>query len=218
MSKLLSLEIKGLQELRDSFSTLDRQLKQEITTSLGKSVLELRTVLQSEIVKRYNISPSRFVNALAPQSSSRQTVGTNVIEVGLTFKNIPLALSTWKTYTWEWGNINFPAKREGRVHSITIINNKIVYGNQHYGGFIPVTKKNSDVVNGGMTDYNYVRTWKGSAQMFERTGPDRDAPLKLLFGPSVSDMVRWTFDNNATVINKVNSISDNLFNDLDKIL
>lgn len=188
----ISFEIEGLKQLQDSLN-LDR-INKELAVSIGAATKTFSKSLESAIVQRYNISPSRFVNALQGSSSSLQTTGKNLIQSGFELTDIPLSLSRYVTAK-EWGNIEpTPKRRKGIVHTVTVRRGraKVSYGKYGYGGF----------------------TIKGGRVMVERTGPTRRAKLKIMYGPNIVDMAVWSLDYDRNVQAAFINLSDKILDSI----
>ena len=166
----ISIQFQGLTELRDSLNRVPSQ----VAIGLGDATSKVQAALRHDILGMYNFKDSRFNNALVgSRIISQVTRGKTFLQRSIEFKQIPIDLAKFP-YTWEWGNIPpLPKRRQGKVHSVAVRkgNVKIVYGKYGYGGF---TQKNG--VYG--------------TQMFERVSTSR-YPLKLVFGPSIADIVAW---------------------------
>lgn len=201
--------IQGLAELQ---AIVDgKRIQKELAKNLSSYVWSLHKALDFELVKRYN-TPSRtgLTSMLLRKSASSEILGKNVIKSSIEYRYKPVDLSKFRPVEWEWGNIN-PATRKGQVHSVMVKRAngmKIVYGLNHLGGFIPKRKTGKD-------SYANVVFPKYGTQMFERDGPDQ-YPIHLLFGPSLTDMAEYLFDNRigsvADAIDNIETfISDTLF-------
>jgi len=175
MSESYSLRINGLDELRDKFNRIPK----ELAAGVGYAALNIERSLRFDIVTMYNLSESRFNNALeGSRTRSIVAKGKNVIEAGITFKQIPIDLAKFP-YTWYRGNIPpLPKKRKGRVHSVSVRRGqvKIVYGKYGLGGFT-------------------IRNGSYGTQMFERASETK-YPLELRFGPSIVNIVDWAIVHN----------------------
>jgi hypothetical protein len=184
----INIEIDGLSDL---VATLNpKRINSDIAKGLGLATKTLHATLKHSISQTYNTSHN-LDSVLVGKSISNVTFGKNIIESGLEYRYRPVDLAKFD-YTWEMGNIPpLPKKRQGRVHSVTVkraSGRKIVYGKSGNGGF---TQKNS----------------RYGTQMFERMGKERK-PLRLLFGPSLTDMVLKSLDTDPKVKKSLDAITD----------
>jgi len=186
---ITNISIYGLDEVKEYINP-DR-IKKELAIGVGLAVLQLHREIKHSIYTRYNVDQSKIDSALSGRSSSTQTTGRNFIKDGLEYRSAHTDLAKFP-YTWAMGNINPGAKRQGKVHSVTVKRGttKIVYGKEHRGGF---------------TQKNGVR----GTQMFERLGKSR-LPLRLLFGPSVVQMVNTVYDYDPKVKEVLNNLEQTI--------
>lgn len=202
-------DIYGLNELKDYIDT-PKMLKR-VAPVIGTATLQLHGALKSSVFNSHQ-HPKSLDSVLVGKSTSTISFGKNVIESGLVYKYKPVDLGKFSP-TWEWGNIN-AARRQGRVHSVVVRRDgrKVVHGKDHRGGFIPKKRNDSTV-----RKYNYksqelskYNPNKYGAQMFERTTNKR-FPLRLLFGPSLSQLAERAFNNGLAGKDKtVQAAIDNL--------
>jgi hypothetical protein len=188
------ISIQGLDQLKLS---LDRkELDRKLIPEIGLSVLKLHNVLKFAVKENYTIDKS-LDTVLKSFSKSNVVLGTNLISAGLEYNYKPIDLSKFP-YSF------VPGPRGGKIHSVTIKrgSTKIVHGKSRQGGFVP--RSNSGKV--------YRNAF--GAQMFERIGRSR-LPLRVLFGPSLSQMAAKMFDTNSNVARVEEEISQNLLNILD---
>jgi len=168
------VEIYGLADLKESLE--GKKLKRDIPKGIGSATKTIHSALKFELAQKYNVSHN-LDSVLVGKSVSNVTFGKNVMEGGLVYRWKPVDLAKFP-YSWEWGNIPpLPKKRKGKVHSVAVRrgSKKVVYGKSNHGGF---TQKNG-----------YFGT-----QMFERVSRERK-PLRLLFGPSLSEMASRSLDS-----------------------
>jgi hypothetical protein len=109
-------------------------------------------------------------------NSAVQT-GINAIVIGIEYKFIPISLGKFPT-TFELGNINSWATREGLVHTTTVTRKqpKVVLGKKHYGGFL--YKKRF------MLERSQRATWLSKGVR---------APVHALFATSVMKQVEMVY-------------------------
>lgn len=181
--------LEGLEDLQEELSS--KRLKKSIAVELGRAAISLNAALSKEIHRRYNTNRKTLDSVWLNKSTSAQSVGNSITKISLIYKYVPRDLSKF-IYDWEWGNINEGATNEGRVHSTTILRGRqsIVYGKSHFGGFVPRKDPNKDQTYSGRAYTN----GKYGAQMFERKTKKQE-PLRLLFGPSLTDMASYVFDH-----------------------
>lgn len=166
MSNTITVNRSELNSLVKSFSAIQGTTVKVINTAM----VDIEKGLRKDILGLYNFSTLDFSNSITDREIS---LSQTRVEGSITFSNIPKNLATFP-YSWEWGNIPpLPKKHEGKVHSVSVRKGKIkvVYGKYRYGGF---------TINNG----SY------GMQMFERTSKQK-YPIKLVFGPSVVDTIRW---------------------------
>lgn len=187
----------GLDDLKEELS--GKKLDKAIKRGLGEAALKLHQAISFEILRNYHVEPNALDKVWINKGKARNptTLGKDVLSVSLEYRYKAKDLSKFP-YSWKWDNINPEAKRKGRVHSVSINRTngaKIVYGKNHFGGFVP---------KGFRNEYG--------AQMFERDEPGRDSPLHVLFGPSLTDMAAHVFET------RVGGIADAIANIEDTII
>lgn len=180
-----SPDIKGLKELKDELS--GQRVKKEIAIEIGRIAISFHKALSYEVFQKYQISPNTLDKYWENKHLAAREVGKSVIQQTLKYRYAAKDLSKFDFF-WYVGNIKPNPKRPGRVHEVIIKRNssKIVHGKYGYGGFVPIGFRN---------EYG--------TQMFERTGPSRDAPLHVLFGPSVSEMAESVFNDEPSSIKDI---------------
>lgn len=178
MSDSISVNIQGLNELRESFNRVPK----DIAMGIGLATSRIQQALKHDIIGMYNLNEAKINNAfVGTRTKSTVARGKATIENSINIKQIPIDLAKYP-YDWSWGNIDtpvspMPKKRKGKVHSVSVRRGvvKVVYGKHQYGGF---TQQNG----------------RYGTQMFERTSEERK-PLRLVFGPSIADIVSWGIDH-----------------------
>jgi len=179
----LSIEIDGLDDLLAEFQPGKGKATKRVAHSMSASMLELDTAIRGAVNSKFAYDKKLKLLHKSFKSSS------TVLEGTLQYKFSYLDLSKFPT-TWEMGNINAGARRQGRVHSTEVVRGrpKIIKGRSHHGGFLLLNKRG-----------NPKRFGRHGTQMVERIG-DSKLPLRLLLGPSTHTMVGWAFRKDPTVI------------------
>lgn len=185
--------LRGLDDLKSSLST--KKMEKEIAKGLGQAAIQLHNSIAREIHNYYNVPYNSLDKIWINKGRSNSTIklGQSILSVSLEYKYKAKDLSKFDYFSYP-GNINDWAKRKGRVHEVEIVRgeSKIVYGKKHFGGFVP---------KGFQNEYG--------AQMFERQSRSRKAELRVLFGPSVSEMAENVFNSKE---GEIKDTLDNLQN------
>lgn len=195
-----SIEIIGLEALKANIGSdaVDRQL----VAAVGRVGMQVHNAMRSAVSRTF--AGTHDLNAaLVGKSTSTLKFGTNFIENNLVYRDKPHDLSKFPTDYYK-GNINSSATREGNVHTVIVKKGnapKVVYGKDHHGGFIPRYEPKDKETKGKVKLFTHKSNGKSKivgAQMFERTTNQR-YPLRLLFGPNLSDMAANVYSNDAEV-------------------
>lgn len=182
---ITNISIYGLDEVKEYINP-DR-IKKELSIGVGLAVLQLHSALKTSVYAKYNVKQDKIESALVGKVAMTQTTGRNFILNGLEYRSSHTDLAKFP-YTKALGNINLGAKRPGMVHTVSVRRGsaKVVYGKDHRGGF---TQRNG----------------RYGVQMFERKSKAR-FPLRILFGPSVVQMLNTSFEHDP----KVKAVLNNL--------
>lgn len=188
------ISIQGLEQLKLSLDK--KELDRKLIPEIGLSILKLHNALKFAVKENYTIDRS-LDSVLKGGSKSNTILGNNLISTSLEYNYKPIDLSKFP-YTY------VPGPRGGSVHSVTIKRGvtKIVRGKSRQGGFVPRDRSGKVYRNAF------------GAQMFERIGKSR-FPLRVLFGPSLSQMAAKMFDTDSNVHRVEDEITQNLLNILD---
>jgi hypothetical protein len=181
---MISIKFENLNTLADTFT----KVQADTIKGIGIGMQQIQKALQQDITGLYHFSPLDFNRSLEQQQI---TVGTNSVTGEITYRNIHKNLAEFP-YSSELGNIPpLPKQKQGQVHSVSVRRGKVkvVYGKHGRGGF---TRENGTY---GM-------------QMFERITKAR-YPLRLVFGPSVVDTIKWGW-NRPQMLPTVTKVIDNL--------
>ena len=179
---------------------LNKTFKQEI----GNLAIQVDALIRHRVFEVYKVDQNKLKSASSVAGkSSVVDIGANVFKTSILYKHKPVGLSQFFTSA-EWGNINLPAIRQGRVHTVTIKRGspKISYGKEHRGGFIPRESikgkvgKQSQFLNKNAGIIN-------RRNMYERTGADRNSRLRLLFAPSPAMMAGYLLNNDENLIQQI---------------
>lgn len=200
--------IEGLEELQELLNP--KNLEKKLAIATASVVWKLHSALRFEVNNRYALKEKKSIDSvLLHKSSSSVKAGKNFLEFGLEYKDVPIDLSKFR-YSWEWGNINDPVKREGRVHSVEVVRGKekTLYGKLHFGGFVPRKGKNAE---------GKIYRNRFGGQMFERDEKTR-LPLHVLFGPSLANQIEFIYDTNYGQVGKVKeNLTQFISDEMDKI-
>lgn len=184
----MAVRIEGIEDL---LRTLNGEA---VSKSLAKASVgfskEVRNNIEYLTNSRYAISKSEIKESFL--TSSEVNAG-NILTVTLNYRHKPTTLGARYSSRF-WGNINPEARRQGRVHKVEVKrgSKKIVYGNRHYGGFIP----------------KQGRGLKGS-NMYERL-TRRRKPLELLFTFSSAQAVEQIFNKSPEFTKYLDLLGDRL--------
>jgi hypothetical protein len=192
--------IEGLKELQEALDS--KRIKKGIALGLNRFTKEFHSAISFEVTKRYNVKSNALDSVLEKNPSSSVEFGKSIIRNSLTYKYKPKDLSKYP-YTIRWGNLYQPKLKQGWIHTVEVVRGrkKVVYGNHKYGGFTPRS--------GG----KLVRKAYGG-QMLERVGKERK-PLKLLLGPSLSELAAMVVKNNNGKIGQtLNNLESYIIEDL----
>ena len=192
----MAVEIVGLEEVRKLVST-DR-ISKAMATAIGVTAKTLHSEIRHLVFTKYKIKQEKIDAALANKSINNVIFGKNIISSDLTYNYTPNGLGSFYS-SWEFGNIN-PGKVPGTVFSVEVKrgSKKIVYGKEHRGGFIPMNQAGK-----------LKRNKLGGYNMYERTS-NRRYPLRLLFAPSVSQMVNTVIKDNEFMERQLTSFENRL--------
>jgi len=195
----ITVEFPGLSEIKEMFD--HKVFLKDIREGVSRAAFGLNRLLEFEISNTYNAKPLDSVRV--GKSISTQTTGKNIISAGLTYRYKAVDLSKLQfereATPGPSGQKFFKSPYNPEIQSISILRNsrKVLKGKYGKGGFIPKAK-------GG-------DTWRSpsgrGAQMFERIGKAR-SELKLLFGPSLTDMVETMVTYNPTVMAYLENLDD----------
>lgn len=174
MPNLFEINIEGLSEVLKSLDS--KTMENNIKLGIGLATRNLEDGIMQSVVKRYNISTVNFRRSLVSRPSSMLPEG---VLAEIEFKYISTGLAAFSSPTmFEWGNIPpYPKQKQGKVYSVAVKrgNVKVSYGKYGFGGFM-VKKGNK-----------YV--------MLERTAAGRNAPLKAMYAPTITQMVKYVLNN-----------------------
>lgn len=195
------------------------KITEEASIQLGGVLKEVDKRIFESVSKRYNlpkntITASRIRGRIA---SSPERTGKFAYRNGLIYKYKAIDLARFLDGFY-YGNL--PTLREGVsyksmslsktippknrkkrkafVHTVEVINNKpseIVFGHQHFGGFMPRYKS-------GALAYKHPRL---GTMMFERTGSKR-YPLRRLLAPSITSMIQTVWKTDKSLSRDVSNI------------
>ena len=187
-------KIEGLDELKDSINP--NRIRKSVAIGIGQLALSIHSGLKSEIFRNYQV-PYSLDSVLIGKSTSLQLFGRNITRNNLTleYENIGIPLARYSSGFYE-GNIPpLPKKRLGVVEQVKIKRNqeKTVYGQRNYGGFIPRTK-----------DRRKVQFGSFGTMMFERQGKNR-FPVKQLYGPSLAQLANHIYRTSPKIQNILDS-------------
>jgi hypothetical protein len=182
------VEIQGLRELQNEFS--QNGLSKKVSFGLGLATKSLHSELRFAVKSRYAISGDLNSVLKGSRFTSTTKFGNSIFENGLEYRYRPIDLSKFP-YTKEWGNLLYPKPRQGWVHTVTVVRGRprVSYGKSNHGGFTKLNKKHPQY---GM-------------QMLERKGKSK-YPVRLLFGPSLSEMAYAQLNNNSFVQKRLNDL------------
>lgn len=195
------VEIQGLFDGK----RLDKVFKQEL--SLLTPLLD--RAIKNRTLEVYEANKSKLE---ASSKISKVENINNVFRTSILYRHKPVGLASMFSFA-EWGNINFPNKRQGRVHTVTVKKNtpKISTGYEHRGGFIPRERvkgkfrKQKQFLNSNSTLIK-------KKNMYERTGADRLSKLRLLFAPSPAQMVGYLLTKDSKLQEQIFEATDTSIN------
>ncbi len=187
---IVRLTGSGLDEIKDFINP--NRINKQLAIGVGIAVKQLHRSLVHATYTRYNIEQSKIENSLVGGFASNQRAGRGFILDGLTYRSGYRDLAKFP-YTKEWGKIN---RGYGFVHSVTVVRGqtRVVYGKDHRGGFT-------------------ARNGSYGIQMFERTTNAR-YPLRLLFGPSIVDMLLTSFNYSPEVRQSLDTFEQTIANNI----
>lgn len=191
MARDFSASIEGLDELREHLS--GKRVRKSLSAALTFYTKTLVQSLETELTRTYHFTAADFHRSWVNRDDfitgggKYRAASTGILQADLEFLYTGVDLSKFP-YSWYWGNINFPAKRKGRVHQGKVkkaVAPGIYYGHNHFGGFVPA---------------GYESPFGYGTQMFERDEPGRDSPLHVLYGPTVAGSLSVLYDNNIGLV------------------
>lgn len=199
----INISVLGLDDLQEVIDP--KRIRRQLAEDIGRELLTFHSVLKSSIFNTYTANNDLDKRLVGKRVSLRDT-GKNFIKGGLTYTIKQADLSKFP-FSASWGNINAGATRRGLVHKVTVKRGeeKVVYGKQHRGGFMP--RKGQRLQLG--TTGTPMLFGKHGHLMFERTSRQR-YPLRLLFGPSTDTMINNAFATDSAVKNAFNTLENNL--------
>ena len=197
----VSLDFFGLDEIKD-YINIDR-INKQLAIGVAETMLQFHSVMKHAVFTRYN--PPNDLDKALLKSNSLQSTGKDFIKYGLIYVAPVVSLSVFSSSSdFVMGNINMGASKKGTVFSASVKrgSSKIVYGKQHYGGFIAGRTK------GSFTKYMYERmqqaTWIGS-------GKDRiRAPIRVLWSMDLVDMALYVYNNDAEVKKAISLVEETI--------
>ena len=197
---MLSLTINSaaLLELKESINP-DR-INKQLAIGISLAVKELHSVLKHEVFARYN-APNDLDKAIS-LSVNNQQAGRGFIRDGITYVGRTTDLSRFP-YSWEMGNINSWASKQGKVHSVSVVRGspKILYGKLHFGGFIIKSPSGQNV----MVERSQRATWLSKGVR---------APLHTLYTLSLVDMANIMLLYNPNVQRSLDNFEKTIMDNL----
>lgn len=198
------LELQGIAELRNKYNakTLDKSLIEAI----GSVTFQLHNLLNSEIQARYYTN--RSLNSILVSKINDRSfkfIGANLLEGNIEYKQEALNLAKFPSKSSFWGNLKEEKLRKGWVQKVAITRARgqvNIAGRYGYGGFRVGTPSN---FGKWMLERKQKATWISKGVR---------APTALVYGPSLADMARWTFNKNGNVVRFVNSFGDRVAKEL----
>lgn len=187
MANNLSISLLGLAELKEFINP--NRINKEVGLAVGYATNRVHNAIKHAVFTKYKIKQEKVDSALMNKSTSDVQFGKNIIKNSLSYKYTPVGLGSFYT-SWQFGNIN-PVPHEGTMFSVEVTRGKelIVKGKDHRGGFIPMSQAGK-----------LKRNRKGGYNMYERATNKR-YPLRLLFAPSISQMVNSVIKDDV-IVNK----------------
>jgi len=186
------IEVFGLEEIKD-YINQDR-INKKLAIAVTTTILQLHVAIKHAVFTRY--TANNDLEKALNRSSSLQTLGKNLITDGLVYSAPDIDLSNFP-YTSELGNINAGASKQGKVFSTTVVRGqtKVVYGKQHYGGFVAGRQ------SGSWQKFMYERkqkaTWLSKGVR---------APVRVLQAMNVVDMANVVFKYDPEVQRVLNNV------------
>jgi len=169
-----SASIEGVNELLNTIDPV--HAASSVLATMDSILTRLDRALKQSVSSKFTARNSLNLLAQSVHVEGNSIVGT------LNYEHQYSDLSKFPT-TWVMGNINSGARRQGRVHTTTVVRGKphTIVGRSHHGGFLLLDK--------GGRPKKYGRH---GTQMVERIG-SKKLPLRLLLGPSTFTMINWSF-------------------------
>ena len=193
----ITSDVKGLEFLKEL--TAGRKLSKNLKKSLGEQSNLLHSAIQFEVIKEYSKPNNKTLASVRLRNSiSLEKTGTNLVSNGIeyAFKPVPLHQFPHKENRIS-AKSKYRLKGSFRIHDKDYADEvfvkvkksfKKVHG-RGYGGF---KIKNSR--RKGIFERKQERTWTNVQ--------DQRASIRLLFGPSLSQMANTVYKNNNPLIKK----------------
>lgn len=210
----MKIEISGIEELRKSINV--SRIQKSIAQGVGQAAAYVHAELRIGVNQVYK-APSNLDSVFARRSISYVTLGKNVIQSGVEYKQKAVALAKYFDSA-ALGNIPpLPKLKEGWVHKVEIRRGRKVIvtakynprsqKGKGYGGFIPRKGQTDLEKQAGKAGKHILLYGKGKGNsfatklMFERE-TKKAYPLRQLFGPSLANLALTVFHSNRAKIDK----------------
>lgn len=211
MPKTFQAEFKGLTKFRNTLSK--SRINKSLELSLGVLSSNIHLALESGVRQRYTYDGS-LSTVLASRTDSTRKKGKNLLETDLIYRFVPVALTKFDTGETRVAATSFfiDPLRFLRKDQIKLVkkdyakaatarvlrknSQKTVIGRIGFGGFL--LKAGFSEISGkryrrGIYERQTAATWLD--RKFGVSGIHKRAYIKPLYGPSLSQMARYIYEN-----------------------
>jgi len=211
MSFTISIDNGELEKLSKNLAS--QGLMSALVPDINLAFTKFHNTLESRIASAYKIEGS--LDSVRQLSSSS---GTTSMEYNLVYKHKAVPLHEYPHSTKELAVKNsIPFRLSGGFIKYTPVNKAqsvtVTIRNSKGGGVSPTSKRTKYkkfLANGKIFVREQKATWLDIPSVHNTNGIR--APIRMLFGPSLADLARITYENDS----KIEDAKDTIINDIQK--